>query len=59
MHLAHNGGYALLGLTRFDPSLFSGIACSTSTVAAATIDRIKALGSSLHIAEMLKDINES
>jgi glycosyltransferase A (GT-A) superfamily protein (DUF2064 family) len=55
LHPAHDGGYALLGLTRFDPSLFSGIAWSTSTVAAATIDRIEALGWALHIAETLKD----
>ena len=36
-HPARDGGYVLLGLRRFDPSLFEGIAWSTSAVAAATI----------------------
>jgi len=55
---AEDGGYALIGLRRFDPSLFQGIAWSTSTVAEATIDRIRALGWTLHIGETLRDIDE-
>ncbi len=58
MHPAHDGGYALLGLTRYDPSLFTGIAWSTSTVAVATIARVRALGWSLHVGEILHDIDE-
>jgi rSAM/selenodomain-associated transferase 1 len=58
MHPAHDGGYALLGLTRFDPSLFRDIAWSTSSVAADTIARIRALGWSLHIGETLYDIDK-
>lgn len=58
MHPAHDGGYALLGLTRYDPSLFSGIAWSTSRVAADTIARVHALGWSLHVGETLHDIDE-
>lgn len=58
IHPAHDGGYALLGLRRFDPSLFSGVAWSSDTVAAATVERIEALGWSLHIGETLRDIDE-
>ena len=55
---AHDGGYALLGLRLFDPSLFESIPWSTSAVAAITISRIRALGWSLHIGDTLRDIDE-
>ena len=58
LHPADDGGYVLLGLRRFDPSLFAGIAWSTATVAAATIARIEALGWSLHVADTLRDIDD-
>lgn len=58
IHPAHDGGYVLLGLRRFDPSLFSGIGWSGADVAAATIARIDALGWSLNVAETLRDIDE-
>lgn len=54
---AEDGGYVLLGLARYDPSLFKGIAWSTGTVAADTIARIEALGWSLHVGETLRDID--
>jgi uncharacterized protein len=57
IHPTQDGGYALLGLGRFDPSLFEGIAWSTDQVAAQTIARIAALGWSLHIGETLRDID--
>ena len=57
LHPAQDGGYALLGLARFDPSLFEGIAWSTEEVAAQTIARIEALGWSLHVGETLRDID--
>ena len=57
IHPAHDGGYALLGLTKFDPSLFEGIGWSGPDVAADTIARIEALGWSLHVAETLRDID--
>ena len=57
IHPAHDGGYALLGLGRFDDSLFAGVAWSTDTVAAQTIARIEALGWSLHVGETLHDID--
>ena len=58
IHPTFDGGYALLGLRRFDPSLFSDIAWSTSTVANTTMGRVKALGWSLHLGETLRDIDE-
>jgi rSAM/selenodomain-associated transferase 1 len=58
IHPAEDGGYVLLGLRRFDPSLFEGIAWSTSTVAAATAALIEALGWSLDVRSTLCDIDE-
>jgi len=58
IHPAHDGGYALLGLARFDPSLFEGIPWSTASVCAETVARIQALGWSLHIGDTLRDIDE-
>ena len=58
LHPSFDGGYALLGLRRFDQSLFSGIALSTASVAAETISRVEALGWSLQIRETLLDVDE-
>jgi rSAM/selenodomain-associated transferase 1 len=58
LYPVEDGGYALLGLRRFDPSIFSGIAWSTASVAAETTARIKALGWSLHIGKTLRDVDE-
>jgi rSAM/selenodomain-associated transferase 1 len=58
LHPAHDGGYALLGLRRFDRSIFEGIDWSTSVVAAQTLARIEALGWSLHLGETLRDLDE-
>ena len=57
LHPAADGGYALLGLRRFDPSLFEGIAWSTPSVAETTIARVAALGWSLHLGETLRDVD--
>jgi hypothetical protein len=58
LHPTEDGGYALLGLDRFDPSLFEGIAWSTADVAATTVARIRALGWPHHVGETLRDIDE-
>ena len=58
IHPATDGGYVLLGLRRFDPSLFQGIAWSTDAVAAQTVARIEALGWSLDVRETLRDVDE-
>ena len=42
LHPAEDGGYALIGLNKLDPSLFNGIAWSTDAVARQTIKRIEA-----------------
>lgn len=58
IHPAVDGGYVLLGLARFDRSLFEGIAWSTDVVAAETIARVEALGWSLHVGDTMRDIDE-
>lgn len=58
IHPAEDGGYVLLGLTRYDPSVFAGIAWSTESVAEATVARIEALGWSLCVGDTLRDIDE-
>ena len=58
IHPALDGGYALLGLRKFDASLFSGIAWSRASVAEETIKRIRHLGWSLSVDDTLRDIDE-
>jgi rSAM/selenodomain-associated transferase 1 len=58
IHPAEDGGYVLLGLARFDRSLFEGIAWSTATVGADTIARIEALGWTLDVRATLADVDE-
>ncbi|MGZ8997417.1 MAG: TIGR04282 family arsenosugar biosynthesis glycosyltransferase [Allosphingosinicella sp.] len=58
IHPAADGGYALLGLQRFDPSVFAGMAWSTGSVAAETIARIRRLNWSLHVGDTLHDVDE-
>jgi len=58
IHPARDGGYVLLGLACTDPSLFDDIAWSTDAVAATTIARIRALGWSLFVGDILSDIDE-
>ncbi|MGL1832510.1 TIGR04282 family arsenosugar biosynthesis glycosyltransferase [Rhodocyclaceae bacterium SMB388] len=57
IHPTVDGGYALLGLSRFDDSVFDAIAWSTDTVAETTIGRTRDLGWSLMIGERLHDID--
>lgn len=58
LHPAEDGGYVLLGLRRFDASLFEGISWSGPEVAEQTAARIEALGWSLGIGETLRDVDE-
>lgn len=53
-----DGGYALLGLNRFHPSLFEDIVWSSAAVAAETLDRFGQLGWTVHSQPMLHDIDE-
>jgi uncharacterized protein len=58
MYPTTDGGYALLGLRRFDPLVFSDIAWSTSTVAHRTSQHLDALQWSLHVGGTFNDIDE-
>jgi len=58
IHPTEDGGYALLGLRRFDESVFADIPWSTDRVAAETIERIEGLGWSLRVGETLRDVDE-
>jgi uncharacterized protein len=58
IHPTADGGYALLGLRRFDPRLFSDIPWSTSRVAHRTIQEVGVLQWSLHVAATFNDIDE-
>lgn len=58
LHPTEDGGYALLGLRRFSPLLFSGIPWSGPEVAAQTISRLKTLGWRTSVGELLRDIDE-
>lgn len=53
-----DGGYALLGLRHFHPSVFEGISWSTPTVAAVTRTRLAALGWNTHMLAEVHDIDE-
>jgi len=54
-----DGGYALFGLSKFCPSLFSAIRWSTETVADETVTRIERLGWSLYVGRLLHDVDEA
>jgi hypothetical protein len=58
IHPAADGGYVLLGLTRFHPSLFEAIAWSTDAVAQQTLERIEALCWSVHVGDTLADVDQ-
>jgi rSAM/selenodomain-associated transferase 1 len=58
VHPTLDGGYALLGLRRFDALLFENIAWSGPQVAVDTISRIEALGWSVSVRETLRDLDE-
>jgi rSAM/selenodomain-associated transferase 1 len=53
-----DGGYALLGLRRFDPRPFERMPWSTAGVAVRTIESFRKLGWSLTIGDRLHDIDE-
>ena len=53
-----DGGYVLLGLNRFHPTLFDGIEWSTGSVAQETRRRLAALHWSVREAPPLHDIDE-
>jgi rSAM/selenodomain-associated transferase 1 len=58
LHPTVDGGYAILGLTRYRPELFTDIAWGGETVADETVARIVRLGWPLVIGATLHDIDE-
>lgn len=58
LYLARDGGYPLLGLRAFHPSLFAAIPWSTSSVAELTLARMQALAWRVWLGETLADIDE-
>ncbi len=58
IHCAADGGYALLGIKQFSPFLFEQIPWSTHTVASQTIARMGQLGWSVHLGQVLHDVDE-
>ena len=55
---ATDGGYVLLGLRRFYPTMFENISWSTSMVARQTLVRLQQIGCSVKKMEALQDIDE-
>ncbi|MDH4215911.1 MAG: TIGR04282 family arsenosugar biosynthesis glycosyltransferase [Gallionella sp.] len=53
-----DGGYALLGIKRFDSCLFSDMPWSTAAVAGTTLARLGRLGWSVQIGQTLHDVDE-
>ena len=58
IHCTADGGYALLGIKRFEPFLFSDMPWSTDAVAGTTLARIRQIGWSVHVGETLHDVDE-
>ncbi len=54
---AHDGGYYLLAVDRPCPALFQGIAWSTRSVLAGTVERAGTLGLAVRLLEPLRDID--
>ena len=52
-----DGGYYLLGMKAFEPSVFHGIAWSTETVRETTLEKIRAAGKSCALLPMLSDVD--
>lgn len=55
---AFDGGYVLLGINRFDPSVFSNMAWGTDRVASETLRRLQRLAWKVHTLAPLHDIDE-
>lgn len=58
IHCTVDGGYALLGLKRFNSFLFSDMPWSTDEVASITIARIGQLCWTVKVGQMLHDVDE-
>jgi len=54
---AMDGGYYLLGMNQFSPTVFKDIAWSTAAVFPTTVERIKSMGKRYHLLPTLSDID--
>ncbi|MEX1994741.1 MAG: TIGR04282 family arsenosugar biosynthesis glycosyltransferase [Steroidobacteraceae bacterium] len=57
IHCTADGGYALLGISRYDELLFRGVQWGGPEVASATLRRFRHLGWPLHVGRTLHDID--
>jgi len=57
IHCTADGGYALLGLKHYSAAPFIDMPWSTDAVASTTITRIRQLGWSLHVGQLLHDVD--
>jgi glycosyltransferase A (GT-A) superfamily protein (DUF2064 family) len=57
IHCTADGGYALLGLTRFDALLFKEMPWSTAVVGAETLRRFERRGWPVRIGQTLHDVD--
>lgn len=55
---AQDGGYYLIGMRRPAPELFEGVAWSSSSVLATTLERAASLGLSVELLPTLSDVDE-
>lgn len=54
---ANDGGYYLLGMKEYTPSLFQGVTWSTPEVFPTTIQKIKTLGKTYALLPVLSDVD--
>ncbi len=59
IHGTTDGGYTVLGMRQFNPYLFVSMPWSTDAVAFITIVRLGQLGWSVHVGQMLHDVDEA
>jgi uncharacterized protein len=52
-----DGGYYLLGMRTYQPAVFEHIAWSTEAVFPATLERVEALGATVHLLPILSDVD--
>jgi rSAM/selenodomain-associated transferase 1 len=58
IHPTLDGGYALLGLKRFSPLLFTNVEWSGPNVASQTLARFEQLGWQYAVGDVLRDVDE-
>lgn len=57
--LSEDGGYWAIGFRRYQPGLFVGVPMSTSRTGAAQLERLVAMGLSVHLLPSQRDVDEA